>query len=71
MVLDRSVGDDVEKISVIETKTEIIDYYQIWQHTFLNKSKQTISPESDFAFSKNRGLFPGTKTRLRKRFVIK
>jgi hypothetical protein len=42
MFLDRSVGDDVEKISVIETKTEIINYYKIWQHIFLDKSKQIL-----------------------------
>jgi len=30
-----------------------------------------MSAGRDFAFSKNLGLFPGTKTRLRKRFVIK
>jgi len=29
-----------------------------------------MSAGSDFAFSKNLGLFPGTKTRLRNRFAI-
>ena len=36
-----------------------------------SKSKQTISAGRDFAFSKNLGLFPGTKIKLRKRFVFK
>ena len=35
-----------------------------------SRSKQTMSAGNDFAFSKNLGLFPGTKTRLRNRFGI-
>ena len=36
-----------------------------------SRSKQTMSAGSDFAFSKNLGLLPGTKTKLRNRFDIK
>jgi hypothetical protein len=35
-----------------------------------SRSKQTIKAAIDFAFSKNLGLLPGTKTRLRNRFAI-
>ena len=34
-----------------------------------SRSKHTISADKDFAFSKNLGLFPGTKIRLRKSLV--
>jgi len=35
-----------------------------------SRSKHTISAGSDFAFSKNLELFPGTKTRLRNRYAF-